>query len=250
MFSVVAFSESQDNAGVYANVGAVIDRYHKVDGDFLYIREFNNLIGGMACMGATAPGQVYLTSPSLRQMNHYWLNPVEYDISPGAKVHIQMRPLAAYPLTPEEALEVLSNANPAAAEQHSVAVWLSDGAIQPVKGKIITINATITLAQTAGTWAYSELTLANELPVGVYKVVGARFEIAGGVIARFIPKRGLSNPGAPCVSNGEEDGEDLFRNGNLGEWLSFDTNQLPGVEVLGSAAAASATYQVYLDILV
>lgn len=248
MFTIIAFSESQDLAGAFGNVAAVPDQQIKTAGDYIYINEFNRLLGGLACIGTTGT-EARLKSPTINRVNPYYITPVELDIHPGAKVHHSVSPNQAFPLEETEGLEVEIYADPAAAEQESVVVWLANQEIASVKGNIICIKFTITLAQLAGEWSFSEITLIDEIPVGNYSVVGMRVVADGAVAARLVPVGGKNRPGCPCVLSKEEDGDEVFRRGNLGIWTEFSHNSLPGFELLGSAAVGSATYVCYLDII-
>lgn len=248
MFTIIAFSESQDPATAFAKVAGVPDQHVKVQGDGIYIMEFNRLMGGMACLGTTA-AECRLISPSLRRINPHYIAPVDLALYPDGYVHHVVSPRISIPLDINEALECEENSDPAAAERHTIVVWLADREIQPVAGRIFTVNVNITLALVAGAWAFSEIDFVDELPVGQYSIVGMRAVIATAVAIRLVPIAAHNRPGAPCVCNKEYDLDKVFRFGNLGVFCQFPTTQPPGVEVLSSAAAAPATYEVYLDLL-
>lgn len=250
MFTVVAFSESQDNAGAFANVGAVTDNHIKAVGDSIYVNEFNRLVGVMACMGATVPGEVRVVSPSIRRMSPHYISPVINAIYPTGDTGIDMFRDSPVILDIDEQLEVENDANPAAAEQHSVVMWLANQEIQPVKGNIKTVKASCTTALVAGTWTFTDLTFSDDLPVGNYDVVGMRIVCDEGVAARLVPKGAINRPGVPCFASGLlQDYNNTFRKGNMGVFCSFPHNNVPGIEILGSAAEASDTYIVYLDLI-
>lgn len=248
MFTTVAWSESIDAGGILSRIAAVPDAHVRTDGDGIVINEFNRLVGAFACVGATAT-QARMLSPSLRKLNLHHIRPLELAITPaGIPVH-SVSSNNYLQLDENEMLEVEENGNPAAAEQVSIAAWLASAAIQPVSGKICTVAFTFTLAQVAGAYTFSEITFIDELPVGTYTIVGCEFVVAGGVIARFVPKGGVNRPGCPIVAASNFGSDMTFRMGNMGPWLDFKTTTPPGVEVLGSAAAASATYNGYMDII-
>lgn len=247
--SLVAFSESVATTAATQEIAAVQDQHIKTQGDNVYVNEYNRLIGGMACVDAAAL-DVYFTSPTLRRRAPHHLQPITLGIVPGSPHAYDLFPDRSIPLDIDEQLQVEFMGSAAGATQKSVLAFLSNQEIRPVVGSIFTARATITLAQVAGAWAFSELTFADELPVGSYDIVGARAVIAGGVAFRFVPVGGTNRPGAPCaqlVSN--VDNESPFRSGRLGVWCSFPHNSVPGVEVLGSAAAGSATYNVFVDLV-
>lgn len=248
MFTTVAFSESQDEAGAMAKMAAVSDQHIKTSGDDLTIGQLNNLIGAYAAVGANGD-EARLVSPSLRRTNPYFITPVELAIAPAADPAMMYHPDSPIALDVNEALNAENDANPAAAEQHTVVVFLSDGAIAAATGAIWTVNAHITLALVAGSWAFSEITFPDSLPVADYDVVGARLVSADAVAFRFVPVGQAHRPGG--ISASAVNGKDPYnqRFGRMGVWFSFNTVQPPGVEVISSAAAASATYELYIDMI-
>ena len=248
MFTTIAFSESQDPGGVYVKMAGVPDQHIKVEGDGIYIMEFNRLFGVMSCAGTTGL-ESRLVSPSLRRVNPYYIAPIELALFPDGEPHYQVNPNVSIPLDTNEALEAEILSDPAVAEQNAMVVWLSSGGITPVSGNIYTVNAEVTVALTAGTWAFSEIDFVDELPVGNYEVVGARAVIDTAVALRFVPVGASHRPGLPVTKNVEFGRLSVFRQGQLGSWFTFNTVQPPGVEILGSVLVGSATYQIYLDIL-
>jgi hypothetical protein len=248
MFTTVAWSESIDAGGVLSHLTAVPDTHVRTDGDGIVIGEYNRLVGALACVGATAT-QARFVSPSIRRLNAQHIRPLELAICQAGIPNVSIYPDNYIQLEDSEDLKVEENGNPAAAEQCSIVAFLSSGAIQPVSGKIITINFSITVALVAGAWAFSEMTFADELPVGNYTVVGMELVAAAAVAARLVPKGGVNRPGCPTIVANNFGRDSYFRQGRMGNWLDFKTTTPPGVEVLSSAAAGSATYQGYLDVI-
>lgn len=249
LFTLIAFSESQDEAGAFTRMAAVIDQHVRASGDDFIVPPINQIVGAAAFCGAAVGYEARLVAPSLRRTNPYYITPVEPDIVPTNVPALSLHPESPVPLDVNETLNAENNANPVAAEQHSVLVLLSDGAIAPVTGAIRTINAEITLAQVAGAWSFSALSLPDALPVGEFEVVGARLVAAGAVAFRFVPVGAAHRPGGIAAQGTDDLDPWEMRYGRFGSWFNFNTVNPPGVEVLGSAAAASATYQMYLDIL-
>lgn len=248
MFSTIAWSESLDPAGAFVNLAAVPDQHIKTSGDYITVGELNQLIAAYAANG-TVPAEARLVSPSLRRTNPYYIAPVEGAIAPSADPLMMYHPESPVPLDTNESLEAQTNCNPAVAEQLLIAAWLADGAPSPVSGQIFTVNCEITLALVVNSWEFSEVTFPDSLPVGQYQVVGARAVIANGIIFRFVPVGAAHRPGG--ISASAVNGKDPFlqRYGRLGEWFTFDQVQPPAVEVIGSAATGSATYQMYVDLI-
>ncbi len=247
-FTIVGFSESLDPAGAFVNLAAIIDQHVKTSGDYITIGEFNQIVAAYAAAG-TGAAEARLISPSLRRTNPYYITPVEGDIAPLADPAMMYHPENPIPLDVNESLETEHNGNPAAAEQLATIVWLADGALTPITGEIFTVNAEITLAQVVNSWEFSEITFPDSLPVADYSVVGGRCAAAGAIAFRFVPVGASHRPGGVVAYAVETKDPFLQRFGRLGEWFTFNTVQPPGVEVLGSVAVGSTTYQIYIDLI-
>lgn len=249
MHTTVAWSESIDPAGAYARMLAVPDDHIATSGDSIFVGPFNLLLGGIACIGATNPGVARMLSPSLRRTNPFYIVPIEADIHPDPSHHGNVSPNRAIPLDVMEALEVENNSTPGAVAQLSILGFLGDSPVVPAAGRIFTVNFEITAALILNTWSISEIDLIDELPIGNYDIVGAVAIVDNGVGFRFVPIGQSHRPGAPCYPAKEHGDNELFRNGNMGTWMSFQSSNLPSVQVLGAAAVGSATYQCFMDII-
>lgn len=248
MFTIIAYSESQDPGGAFVKIAGVPDQHVKVQGDGIYIPDFNHIIGAIAAAGTTGV-EVRLVSPSLRRTNPLYITPILLALYPDSPNCHSVDPNNAIPLDINEALECEILSDPAAAEQNTVIVVLAPGALTPIAGQMITVNAEVTLALLAGAWNFAEIDFIDELPIGDYAVVGMRIIASTAVAARLVPVGASQRPGCPNSSDVEIDSGMVFRHGNLGEWFRFSTIQPPGIEVIGSAAVGSATYQLYLDLM-
>jgi hypothetical protein len=248
-FTTICFSESQDSGGVFTTLNAVPDQHVNAVGVDIMIPEFNRLIGAMACLGNNADARARLVAPSLRRLNPFHVQPIALALVGGDDPPICMGPGMSIPLDVGENLEAEEDANPAAAEQHAVAVWLADRDISPVSGKIFSVRFTVPLTLVVNTWCFGIIDTVDDPPVGNYAVVGARLICATGVVARFVPIGANYRPGFPVQASVAQKQNFLFRFGWLGEWFRFNTTQLPGLEVMPSTAAGLATYQGYLDLM-
>lgn len=249
MHTVVAFSESQDAAGAEVNVAGVPDQEIRVSGDEVVVpADFNQIIGACACIGSTGT-RAKLVSPSLRRVNPYEIAPFHLAIYPGDRGINVIHPESPIPLSMNESLECVITADPAAAEQETVMVFLSQGQVSPVRGNIRPVRFSVTGTLTAGTWNFLSIAFIDDLPVGNYKVVGAQLIADECVGFRFVPVGAGFRPGAPAYPTADCDFDPKFRMGNLGEWFSFNTTQPPSIELLGSAAEASDTYYGVMDVI-
>lgn len=269
-FTIVGFSESVDEGGAFTKINAVIDQTHKTSGTKLYVGKLNQLLGAVAFLGESGK-EARLVSPSLRAVNPFYLAPVNKTLYGGLlktfvtsvdftnsvtttdtileELVARIDPENPIALVENEALECETLADPNAAEQHTVIVYLSDNALSPVKGKFYTINANVEVALTAGKWEFAEISFPDDLPISDYQVVGARAVIPTGVAFRFVPVGSAIRPGGLCVSDEGAPDLPLQRYGNAGEWFKFNAVQPPGVEVLGSEDVAKETYELYIDVI-
>jgi hypothetical protein len=132
----------------------------------------------------------------------------------------------------------LVNSDPAAAAAHYGLVWLADGPIAPVGGRIYTLRTTAVVAQAVATWSSGVLNFTQDLPPGRYQLVGARVRSTDGVAFRLIFPGYSWRPCGPVVNDiGDRDAMH-FRYGNLGVWGEFEHNLPPQLEMLGGTAAA------------
>ncbi|KKL53439.1 hypothetical protein LCGC14_2275450, partial [marine sediment metagenome] len=127
-------------------------------------------------------------------------------------------------------------------------ILIGDGPVLPVTGQIRTIRATAAIAGTEIVWTSGALTFSEDLPAGIYQVVGARCEADNPGAFRLIFVAGGPRPGSlACLTpaGAEVPGS---RRGDWGMWGQFDTNQPPTLEILSLAGAGSAQV-LYLDIM-
>jgi len=250
MFTTVAFGESIDEAGAMANLAAIADQHVRTEGDHIIVpRDMNRFIGAVAYLG-TVVAQCQLVSPSLRKIGVQSIAPLNQVLVPTGEVVHSITPDSYVPLTPDEQIEIVNNGNPAGAENHTVAVWLSNGDIVPKKGNIRTIRIQVTTAVVALAWTLADIVIVDDLPVGEYEIVGAAFEIASALAFRFVFIGGTWRPGVPVLADVNTGVNDIFRRGKMGSFGTFHTTQLPGIEVLGNDAVGAATYEGVLDILI
>ena len=145
MFTTVAWAQSVDSAGVADPILAVLDQHVRVNGDDIFVPELNKIFAAMAGVETTTEWFARLTSPSLRGLGRFQIEPYNTAaaaaIEPGSPpiVHdISENPIE---LTPQEALNFEINSNPAAAQIQWCVIWLSDGPIVPAVGKIFSVIA-------------------------------------------------------------------------------------------------------------
>lgn len=248
MQHIAAYAESIDPGGALVNIAGVIDDSLLVTGDDVRVPvQLPFMLGAAALISATAPIQAQFQSPSLRQVANIDIEPAALGLVFADPAEIAMHPDNPLPLRGDEALNFLANTNPAGAEVHYGLVWLGDGPVQPVHGDIFSVRTTASLTAVATSWVTSELTFAQDLPVGNYQVVGMRCRAAGGVAARLNFRGDAFRPGVPAVAAINDVIGSQFRYGKMGVMGTFHTNTPPQLEVL--AAAGAVTPVIILDLI-
>lgn len=248
MHTTIAFSESIAPGGAWDNLAAVVDPHIHTEGDMCYISDMNRIIGEKALTG-TGADQCRLQSPSIRRINPYYINQLEAALVQAGNVERTFHPNKVVTLVPDEGLECEVNSAPAGAEVQTVIVFLAGGGITPVEGEVNVVHFTTTVVLAASTWVYAEIALVDDLPVGVYDVVGGRLEQSTAIAFRFVPVGGMQRPGGMCVPGAAYQEDPQQRFGGLGVWFTFNSVQLPGIEVIDSAATGSTTMDGYMDVI-
>ncbi len=248
MHTTIAFAEAGGAlAAQWVNVAAVADAHFKTEGDYIYMSEMNKLIGWFCCPGTTGE-QIRLSAPSIRRVNPQYLTFFETAILHAGVFETPVfHPNVGLSMIPGEGLELEQYVTPA--EQLTHILFLCGAIPAPVQGNIHTIRFQVDIVNLINAWAYAEIVLLDPLPVGSYDVVGARLEHATGIGFRLVPLGGTHRPGGIAVKDTEDNDPLLQRYGGLGVWCSFIHGQVPGIELICSAAAVEATYYGFLDII-
>lgn len=247
MFSVHAFFENFDGANADNSLNAVVDQSVFVettqirvpDGRAALIAEF---------MGTPAATRNYarVETPSLRTISNQYLPIMANAVTPGTDLVVNWHPYNPRMVEVAEPLQMVVNTDDAAVQDHYGLVWLADGPLQEVNGKMFTTRATSAIAQAAGVWTVGNLTFQELLPVGRYQVLGMKALAATGVAARLVFSDSEYRPGVLITTATQNNEARFFRDGRMGVWGEFHTNQPPRLEVLAGAATAQT---VHLDLV-
>ena len=249
MIHTIAFSESVDSAGVLTNIAAVPDPSLRTEGDNVVVPNVvNQVFAAIGATGATAT-RALLISPSLRRLNPYEIQPLILGLEPTDLTDMPMHPEAPVPLVYNENLNAQLIADPAAAEQVTVVVWLTDGPIQSQQGNQFRARFTCTAALTAGVWVNTTIDFIDELPSGVYRCGGTYFSATDVVCARWYPIGSEWRPGFPAMQTLGQRADHRFRDFRLGSWFEFDQTQPPSIDILAHADVASGTYVGVMDLI-
>lgn len=246
MHTTIAFSEIVGINAAWDNINAVPDQHIRTQAEFVYVSSFNRVIGAKAAVGTS--DFCRLQSPRIRRINPYCITHLEAVAVWAGDVEEAFHPDAQVPLDEMEALECEIFNNPGGVLE-TVIVFLAQGGITPVSGEIHTIYFNTTPVLAAGVWAFQEIVIPDGLPVGSYDVVGARLESATSLAFRFVPVGGFHRPGGLCCPSELFLEPELQRKGGLGNWFTFETVQLPGIEVIDSAATGATQLHGFLDLI-
>jgi hypothetical protein len=251
-FTTVAFQESIDPGGAFTAINAAAGEQHVTSsGDNIDVPELSQIIAVAAGVETAVESFARLTAPSLRGLGLFIIEPFSgaaagavEPASPQPVMDLRRNPLA---LVRGEVLNAELNSNPVAAQRQWVAVWLADGPIEPVTGRIFTVRATGATTLVQDTWTNVPLTLAENLPRGRYQLVGMRARSDGCVAARAVFIGGRWRPGCLGVDAQTDLEHMMFRYGQLGVWGEFEDPDLLSVDFL--SVSADAAQDVMLDLI-
>ena len=249
-FHVAAFAEQIAAAGTFQAIAAVADDQLFTAGDDVRVPAGLPFLLAAFSIGA-AQSRARIVAPSLRAFANYEISPKIISesvplIDPAWSVTMVTDPL---PLAVGESVNYESDGGAGAGVgMQTGIIFLGDGPVLPVVGQIRTIRATATVAGTEIVWGSGALTFSEDLPTGIYQVVGARCEADNPGAFRLIFVAGGPRPGSLASLN--DQGSEVLgaRRGGWGVWGQFDTNQPPTLEILSLAGAGTAQV-LYLDIM-
>ena len=246
MFTLSGWSEEVAADTTSEKLTAIPDEHIKTEGDNIIVPELNKLIGiyGIGLTGQNAQ----ITSPSLRRTALLDVAPIEVGASPAWPPDPILQNENYTELDVDEHVSAyMGNSDGAVARQQSVFAWLADDQAKPISGRVYTVKATSAGTVVAYAWGSCSLVMSQELPVGVYQLVGARMQSAAGIVFRFVFVGGIWRPGMVCVAGLTDKDPDKARYGGLGVWGTFAHNKLPTIELLSSSTAGAGT--LYLDLI-
>ena len=247
-FTLAAFYKAETTTPVTGtNIPSVADDHLKNEGDAIIVPELNRLIGVWG--GSVQLANLQVVSPSLRRTCLLDVSPIDISTIPLSPPDPIIVGGGAPSLDFDEELTLNGDYGHATLDTGNAAiVLLGDNNINPVSGQMFTVKGTLASAGAEGVWSSAVLTLSQSLPVGNYKIVGARCQHANAFAFRFVFIGGVWRPGITCVADDNSRDVPKSRYGELGVWGSFSHNREPGVEVITGEGGA-ATGVIYIDIM-
>ncbi len=179
--------------------------------------------------------------------------------------------LAPIPLKPTEEFDIFASQNAGSSETEYVMCQFSDGQRTPLTapinppgviqnglmpGRFFVAHSSTTVTATAGAWTQVLLSLDQQMPAGMYALIGARAFSATGLFFRMFPQnQPLWRPGGIAVQaydSMDPPNQRGFQNGvptvsSWGVWLSFYQNTVPQVEFF--CTSADTAQEVWLDLV-
>jgi len=245
MFHLVAYETSGSEAALTA-ITPVPDGTVRVSGNDIFVPDkVNNIVGAIAEINsAAATLRAQIQTPSLRSTLNIDIAPIVNGlVAPTAPPFVKAFD-SPYPLVVNEPMDVYIQNG--AAVMNRAGIWLADGPLKPVSGKIYTVRFTTSITAATATWVNGALTFGQTLPAGTFQVVGLRVFSANGVLARLFFVGSAYRPG--CIVMSAEANTDLgwFRNGTIGVWDQFTNVVPPSLDLLGITDTAQVGY---LDVI-
>lgn len=243
-FTLVGWSESQDSATL-VNMAGLSDESVRVEGDYIVVPELNH-IAGVYAIGAELT-RAQLRSPSLRARNNFEVTPGQLSAEPADPIPFIDRFDSPIEVTRSEQLSFQAAEGGSGAQRSSGLVWLSDGAVQPVRGDIRTVRATSTTTCVAYAWTNGSITLSESLQAGRYQLVGLKAVSATGIGVRAVFVGARWRPGAVIGDAMSDIGVDRLRYGRAGSWGEFVHDEPPSMDWL--CTGTDSSQQIDLDVL-
>jgi len=247
-FHLTGWAQDIDLGGTAQGLTALADEIVVTSGDNLRIPELPNLLAamvGLASDTALEP-EARINAPSQQRYLPVHLLPVngatDADVEPSTPQAVSDFREAPIEFTrSEDASVVVNGDSSAAAFQWVLGLWGSG--VDPVPaGRRMVARYTSGTTVTARAWSNCALTFQQALPVGRYAVIGLRPMAATAIAARIVYRGGAAGswrPGALACDKESDLQHEMFRQGGLGSWGEFESDNPPSLEYLcGSADTA------------
>ena len=243
MFHLVAYSTSF-NAATETEISAIADGIMAVQNNHIIPQSDRYLIWAMG-VGLNMQ-RLRLVSPTLRQVTTPFIRPIEELATPGNLFHFMRMSRVPLLLKGLEEISLFATQDSGGAERENGLLALSRGIVQPADNQqVFCMRGTSVTASVANAWTQIAVTWQDTLPVGKYECVGLECIGATELAARLIFEDQVDRPGCPGTSDEDTASWPAFQDGTFGVWGRFDSNRMPNVEVLNTAAVSAHTVFLY-----
>lgn len=242
---LVAFDASDAANTALTQLNALASEFETISNNGFIIDQEPLIIGAFAYSAHISRAQ--FRAPSLQSPDYPLIHPVSVARA-SSSIDTPWIDMRDFPLAVRQGESLLAYEQHATSTEHVyILALLADKVPTPYKGPARRVRLTGTTTLTADAWTNCAMTFDDQLPFGVYDIVGARFEGASPVAFRLsIPGLG-SRPGGVGLLDANSREVPPFRVGDLGVWASFRSTQAITAEVLATAADTAQT--LYLDVV-
>ena len=214
-----------------------------VNGHFFPQQDMRLIFAGTMCSNLD---RSRITQPSLRLITLPFIRPLMDSVIPASLDRV-----ADYTSNPLRirGLEELGNETTLSTGTTRVTTLygVQDSYEAPPTGDIYTLRGTSSTSAVANSWTTLSVTWADQLPDGVYAVVGFDFVAANTMASRLIFEGQTWRPGCPAHAADTDIPDSLFHWGKLGTWGRFRQTAMPQVQTLSNTT--TGTHEIYLQIV-
>jgi len=244
MYHLSAYTSSLVT-GALTEIPALSDDILRIDNNRFVLPRDRDLVA-FAAMSVDLQ-RVRIATPTTRQLANPWMRPFidgAVPVDDPEVVDLSVRPIR---LRGQEEVKVEALQDNAAAQRFTALLFISDSLAPVPAGEPFKIRATSTGAAVANAWTTIDYTLEQQLPSGLYSVIGAEVIGANGQAFRLIFDDQFDRPGFLCSGDVNQRNNDMLQEYALGEWGRFNTVTLPRLQVLANAATAS--WEIYYELI-
>lgn len=227
-------------------IPAPVDGWARVDRNRLILPEDTNLVAAMVF--GTSIGRAQIDEDNFRKVAPIDLFPLPANISTFPNLALPFYPPSYKKLNRLSGIAGLANDPLTSGENRFMFLWFGDTPKPIENADIWTIFTQFSGKNPNLSWVYDELNLVNNLPTGVYQLVGAAVlnSVLSGARLRFRNQTKMMGvPVSPTVNQPQSQD---FRRGRLGVWGTFKNTESMYIEYIGPNFAPSVV-NVYLDLI-
>lgn len=250
MFHTAAWFEDFGAAAVNQAVAALLDDVLVIrSGDFFFFENpLDVLYVGVYGVDLT---NARLNSPTIRAVTQPFLLPLGAAVAPGTEPRVADLTRNPFNLKANENVSLEVSDPGVGGGNITGIIGLQQNFVPAPSGPVFTIRGTSAGPAVANTWTDAGvITYTNDLPPGMYSVIGAMSYSATmqGFRVNFQSTSGQKlRPGGIGAVAEDSQTHPIFRMGRLGEWGRFDQVIMPQFDVLCNAADAAFVH--YLDLV-